>query len=184
MRIFPCFAHIGVLFLFSLRGHGELYASPDGHALEREVAEGGDEEPAEAALGPALDVADGVGSAGSDPRGAQAGGGGRVVQAGDEEPHEEGGLVLDEVAVRPLRAVEGIGFGVLGRLLLGGVRDRVLQAARLARLGAEEEVQDVDEEGGRGGDEDVAVVGETTFGLVISSGLLVVVTKSRNTLHG
>ena len=80
------------------------------------------------------------------------------MQARDEQGAEKGGLALDEVAMRALRAVEGVGLGVLGRLLLGRVRDRVLEAARPPRIGAQEEVQDIDEEGARGNEEDVAVL--------------------------
>lgn len=86
------------------------------------------------------------------------------MQAGDEQAGEEGSLVLDEVAVRPLCAVEAVGLRVLDGLLLARVGDRVLEAARLAGLGAEKEVQNVDEKGARGGDEDVAVVGGLATG--------------------
>ena len=54
-------------------------------------------------------------------------------------------------------AVEGIRLGVLVGLLGGRVGDGVLDPRGLAAPAGEHGVQGVDEEGGRGGEEDVAV---------------------------
>lgn len=56
-------------------------------------------------------------------------------------------------------AVEGVGFGVLLGELGGGVGGGVGDAGGLALLGGQAGVEGVYEEGGSGGEEDVAVVG-------------------------
>jgi hypothetical protein len=70
-------------------------------------------------------------------------------------------LVKDESTIRScqhrvLTAVELVGLGILLSQLVGSVGDGVLEAASLASLAGEDNVESVDEEGGSSSNENVA----------------------------
>lgn len=97
-------------------------------------------------------IADRIEDACYQPSDAQPGSGARVLEAGDQQRDQELGLVLDEVSVRALGAVEGVGGGVLSRLLGRSVLDRVGDLSGAA-VGANvrEGLLVGEEESGRGG---------------------------------
>lgn len=134
-----------------------MHTSPQSHRLQRHIADPRDCETSDSSWRALGDVATSVPDSAKHPRRTQRRARRRESQARDQESAEEGSDVLDEVAVRPLRAVELEGSRALGSLLLGRVRNRVLEAAALAGLGREDEVVGVDEEGGRGDGQDVAI---------------------------
>jgi hypothetical protein len=137
--------------------HGIHDRGVGGHELERHIAKGRANGTSRASLGTASRITNGVEHARNGPAGTENSRGNRVAQTRDQESTQEGDLVLCEVGMRTLGAVELVGLGILLSEFIGGVRDRVLEATSLAGLAGEDNVEGVDEEGGCSGNENVAV---------------------------
>lgn len=150
--------HAEFLLLAQSKHDGDVTS----HELQNRVGEEGSDGTDHASLGAlAGGIAQSIDNSRDGPAGADGGSGDGVAQAGNQESSKERGLVLGEVGVGTLGAVELIGLGVLIGLLVTGVRDGILEAAGLAVLAGELDVEGVDEEGGCRNHEDEAVlVGE------------------------
>ena len=81
----------------------------------------------------------------------------RVREPGNQQANEERGVVVPEVGVRPLRAVEAVRRDVLLGFRRGRVGVRVGDFRRFAEFYRQFAVVDGDEGGGAGGGEDIAI---------------------------
>lgn len=110
-----------------------LYTGIQGHELERGVGQQRDKEAISASRRAAADISASIHGAAKDEQATEHRARRRESQTGDQERAEEGREVLEKVAVSSLGAVELERRRALGRLLFGRIRNRVLEAAILAR---------------------------------------------------